>query len=81
LIRVNEQSVSISYNSQKKGLFMIDGYSIALIVHLFAAIFFIGFVFTDVVVLPVLNKEFDASTVQKIKETISGRARAIFPAK
>ena len=59
---------------------MIDGYNIVVIVHLFAAIFFIGFVFTDVVVLPVLNKDFDAPTVQKIKETISGRARAIFPA-
>ena len=58
---------------------MIDGYSIVLIVHLFSAIFFLGFVFTDVVVLPVLNKKFDAATVMEIKNTISGRARAIFP--
>mgnify|MGYP000111268228 FL=1 len=58
---------------------MIDGYSIVVIVHLFAAIFFIGFVFSDVVVLPVLSKDFDADTVQKIKNSISGRARKIFP--
>ncbi len=58
---------------------MIDGYSIALLVHLFGAIFFIGFVFADVVVLPVLNKDFDISTVQKIKNSISNRARKIFP--
>lgn len=58
---------------------MIDGYTIALIIHLFGAIFFLGFVFTDVIVLPVLNKKFDAATVMDIKNTIAGRARAIFP--
>ena len=58
---------------------MIDGYSIAVIIHLFGAIFFIGFVFSDVVVLPVLNKDFDAATVQQIKNSIAGRARKIFP--
>jgi len=57
----------------------MDSYSLALIIHLFAAIFFIGFVFSDVVILPVLHKDFDNSTVVQIKNSISSRARKIFP--
>jgi len=57
----------------------MDSYSLALIIHLFAAIFFIGFVFSDVVILPVLHRDFDKSIVVQIKNSISGRARKIFP--
>ncbi|OUR70129.1 hypothetical protein A9Q76_08180 [Arcobacter sp. 31_11_sub10_T18] len=57
----------------------MDGYSFALIIHLFSAVFFIGFVFSDVVILPVLNKDFDLKTVQQIKESIFSRGRKVMP--
>jgi len=57
----------------------MDGYSLAVVIHLFAAIFFLGFVFSDVVILPVLHKDFDKNTVMEIKNSISSRARKIFP--
>ena len=58
---------------------MIEAYNIVEIIHLFGAIFFIGFVFADVAILPVLNKDFDGDMVLKIKNSISNRARKIFP--
>ena len=57
----------------------MDAYSFALIIHLFSAIFFIGFVFSDVVILPVLNKDFDFKTVKQIKESIFSRGRKVMP--
>ena len=54
-------------------------YTLALIIHLFCAIIFIGFVFADVMVLPVMKKVLDTDTLQKVKTTISNRARSIFP--
>ncbi len=57
----------------------MDGYSISLIVHLFSAIIFIGFVFADVIVFPVLLKKFSVSEYEEIKTVISSRAVKIFP--
>lgn len=54
-------------------------YTLALIIHLFCAIIFIGFVFADVVVLPAMKNVLDTQTLQKVKTTISNRARKIFP--
>lgn len=58
---------------------MLDTYTIVHIVHLLAAIIFLGFVFADVMVLGVLKKEFGMETFQKIKASIGSRARMIFP--
>ncbi len=58
---------------------MIDTYTVVLIIHLILAIFFIGFVFADVVVLSVLKSQFDDQIYKKIKMTISSRARKIYP--
>ncbi len=58
---------------------MVDTYTIVLIVHLVLAIFFIGFVFADVVVLSVLKSQFDEQVYKKIKMAISSRARKIYP--
>jgi hypothetical protein len=57
----------------------MDGYPIALIIHLFCAIIFIGYVFSDVMVYPVIKQVLDEETQAKVKETISNRARKIFP--
>lgn len=58
---------------------MIDAYTIVLIVHLLAAIIFLGFVFADVMVLGVLKNDFGKEHFQEIKQSISTRARKIFP--
>jgi hypothetical protein len=55
------------------------GYTIALIIHLLCGIVFIGFVFADVIVLPAMNKIVDQETLTKLKNSISNRARLIFP--
>ncbi|MCP4970156.1 MAG: hypothetical protein GY932_06130 [Arcobacter sp.] len=57
----------------------MDTYTIALIIHLFCAIIFIGFVFADVIVLTAINKVVDHDTLLKLKNAISNRARKIFP--
>ena len=57
----------------------MDAYSITLIIHLFCAIIFIGFVFADVIVLPVLLKTFSAQEYEKIKMAIGARSVKIFP--
>ncbi len=54
-------------------------YTIVLIIHLFCAIIFIGFVFADVIVLPAMKKVLNEEEYQKIILTISNRARKIFP--
>lgn len=55
-------------------------YTIALTIHLFCAIIFIGFVFADVLVLPAMKKVLNEEEHQKVTNAISARARAIFPA-
>lgn len=57
----------------------MDAYPIALIIHLFCAIIFIGYVFSDVMVFPVIKQVLDEESQAKVKETISNRARKIFP--
>ncbi|WP_072680491.1 hypothetical protein [Arcobacter sp. LA11] len=54
-------------------------YTIVLIIHLFCAIIFIGFVFADVIVLPAMKKVLNEEEHQKVMNAISNRARAIFP--
>ncbi len=54
-------------------------YTIALTIHLFCAIIFIGFVFADVVVLPAMKKALNEEEHQKVTNAISSRARMIFP--
>ncbi len=54
-------------------------YTIALTIHLFCAIIFIGFVFADVVVLPAMKKALNEEEHQKVTNVISSRARMIFP--
>lgn len=54
-------------------------YSIALIIHLSLAIIFLGYIFTDVIILPVLAKEFGKEMAQKIKASISSKAKKIMP--
>ncbi len=55
-------------------------YTIALIIHLFCGVIFIGFVFADVIVLPAMKKVLNEEEHQKVMNAISARARAIFPA-
>ncbi|XPV69138.1 MAG: hypothetical protein ACNI25_00830 [Halarcobacter sp.] len=57
----------------------MDAYPIALIIHLFCAIIFIGYVFADVFVFPAIKDVLDEKTQEKVKQTISNRARKIFP--
>lgn len=57
----------------------MDSYSLVLIIHLLCAIFFIGFIFTDIFVFPVLLKTFSQKEVQDIKKSIGGRGIKIFP--
>lgn len=58
---------------------MIDSYSFAQIVHLLCAIVFLGFVFTDVFILPVLKSKFEKNQAQEIKQVIAERGRKVFP--
>lgn len=57
----------------------MTAYTLALIIHLFCAIIFIGFVFADVIVLPAMKNVLDSNTLDKVKMAISNRARKIFP--
>lgn len=54
-------------------------YTLVLIIHLFCAVIFIGFVFADVVVLPTMKKVLNEEEHQKVMNVISNRARKIFP--
>lgn len=54
-------------------------YTIVQIVHLLAAIMFLGFVFTDVVILPIIKKKLGIEEYQKIKQVIGQKAIRIFP--
>ena len=54
-------------------------YTLVLIIHLLCAIIFIGFVFADLFVLPTMKKVLDEEGYQKVTNTISSRARMIFP--
>ena len=54
-------------------------HSIALIIHLLCAIIFLGFVFADIMVLPVMKKVLDEEGYQNVMNAISSRARMIFP--
>ena len=54
-------------------------YTLVQIIHLFCAIIFIGFVFTDLFVLPVMKKVLKEDEYQKVNVAISSRARMIFP--
>ncbi|MCV6607249.1 MAG: hypothetical protein OIF32_03470 [Campylobacterales bacterium] len=58
---------------------MIDGYTIAQIIHLLCGIAFLGFIFADVFILPVLKTKYDPKQTQEIKQTISDRGRKVFP--
>jgi len=58
---------------------MLDNYTIVHIVHLLAAIIFLGFVFADVMVLGVLKKDFGKEHFQELKQSIGARAKKIFP--
>ncbi|MGP1561940.1 MAG: hypothetical protein ACTTIC_07635 [Helicobacteraceae bacterium] len=54
-------------------------YQIALIIHLFAAVLFTGFVFADVFVISVLAKKYPLEKAKEIRQTIGHRARKIYP--
>ena len=54
-------------------------YTLVQIIHLFCAIIFIGFVFTDLFVLPAMKKVLNEDEYQKVNVAISSRARMIFP--
>lgn len=54
-------------------------YTFALIIHLFCSIIFLGFVFSDVVIFPILKKKLGEVEYQKIMEIIISRGIKIFP--
>lgn len=54
-------------------------YSIVLIIHLFCAVIFIGYVFADVIVLPAMKKVLDENAYKDVTTALSNRARMIFP--
>ena len=54
-------------------------YTIVLIIHLLGAIIFLGFVFADVIVLPAMKKVLNDEEHQNVMNSISNRARKIFP--
>lgn len=54
-------------------------YSIVQLIHLFAAIMFLGYIFTDVVILPALKRKLGNDEYIKIKQIIGKRAVKIFP--
>lgn len=57
----------------------MDIYSIVLIIHLLCAIIFIGYVFADVIVLPVMANVLDSKNLEIVKTALNNRARKIFP--
>ncbi len=54
-------------------------YTLALIIHVLGAIIFLGFVFSDVVVFPILKKKLGEQEHQKIMQIIISRGIKIFP--
>jgi hypothetical protein len=54
-------------------------YPYAQIIHLILAIMFLGYVFTDVVVLSALKSKFDSQTLDKIYNSLGKRSFSIFP--
>lgn len=54
-------------------------YSIALIIHILCAIIFLGFVFCDVVIFPILKEKLGEKEHQKIMQIIISRGIKIFP--
>ena len=54
-------------------------YTLALIIHVLCAIIFLGFVFSDVVVFPILKKKLGEEEHQKIMQIIISRGIKIFP--
>ena len=54
-------------------------YTIVLIIHLLGAIIFLGFIFADVIVLPAMKKVLNDEEHQNVMNSISNRARKIFP--
>lgn len=57
----------------------MESYTLVLIVHLFCAIIFVGFVFADVVVFPAWSKKYSQEEVKEIKQTIIKRGVKIYP--
>ncbi len=55
------------------------GYTFALILHLLCAIIFIGFVFADTFVLPVMKKVLGENELERVMGVVTARARKIFP--
>ena len=58
---------------------METGYNIALVIHVFCAIIFLGYVFTDLFILSILPKEFGEQEAQDIKAKIGARATKFMP--
>ena len=54
-------------------------YSLALIIHLLCAIIFIGFIFADVIVFPVVKKNLGQKFYDDMIEAIVGRGLKIYP--
>lgn len=54
-------------------------YTLILIIHVLCAIIFLGFVFTDVVILPVIAKKLGREQYELFMETIIKRGVKIFP--
>lgn len=54
-------------------------YPVFLTIHLICAIIFLGYIFTDVVLLTPLKKNLDHKTTQKVFDTISKRGIKIMP--
>lgn len=54
-------------------------YSLALIIHLLCAIIFIGFIFADVIVFPVVKRNLGQKFYDDMIEAIVGRGLKIYP--
>lgn len=54
-------------------------YPYANIIHLILAIIFLGYVFTDVVLISTLKKKFNPQTAKEINQTLGEKSFKIFP--
>lgn len=54
-------------------------YPYANIIHLLLAIIFLGYVFTDTVMISALKDKFGKDTDQKINQTLGAKSFKIFP--
>ncbi len=54
-------------------------YAFAILVHLLGAIIFLGFVFADIFVLPVMKRVISEDEFNSLMSTVGSRARRIFP--